>query len=311
MGLWLRLILLSLCVQDSRPDATRESERSFTISIILPSQDVQQTKAEDIQTAFQTAINDVNVRCQDSPVRLSNNFTLSTCISLNADNIPTAMGGFFACTYNITQGPVAVIAPFKENHTQVLVQLASGDEIPIISPALSRDDVADSLFESTDNFFSMTPRNLFGGSEIFDEGILTRFRWEDVALLYSDTTSSLNAIIQLKNFAQFGEYRIVIEKSIPPISSNNSMFAKSVKDAVESIKDTGVNVIVTSLEHNVQAYHKVFSEAEEQGMVSKDIAWICLSLPHQSFFSDLSHLKAMEGVMGTQINTTTGIHDYQ
>lgn len=312
MELWLiiQLIFFSVCVQDSHlGSGTREPERSFMISIILPSQDVGQTKAEDIQKAFTIAIDDVNNRSQDSPVRLSNNFTLDCCISRNADNTSTAIGGFFACTYDIRQGPVAVIAPFNRHYTRLLVQLANADEIPIISSAFSRDDVADALFESTENFFSMTPKNLFGGSEVFDGSILSWFQWNAVALLYSDTDSSRNAIIQLQSFAQFGEYRILVEKRIPPVSANTSAFNDSVTEAVESIRGSEAYVIVTSLEESVQVYHTVFSKAKEQKIVNKDTAWICLSLPRQSFFrkSPLYEetMAVMEGVLGTQTNTST------
>ncbi len=107
---------------------------------------------------------------------------------------------------------------------------------------------------------------------------------KDLAILVSNTYEATEAVLQLPFFNGLINYPIVKKKIIAPISDKNATFSSSIKRAIDGIKDSGVTIIVTSLEARVEVYHAVFSGANRQGIVVKDYAWISLSLPSQSVF---------------------------
>ncbi|XP_062500407.1 uncharacterized protein LOC134177648 [Corticium candelabrum] len=305
----LILILVVIGVQSVPFGVTASAERIFELAIGLPSESADNTtSASDIREALERALEDVNARRGHSGVRLHSNFTLTACILENVDSPAQAFGALFSClTTGSPKSSIAAIAPFYPSHVPALAATTTND-IPLVSPVLSRANVSDYLFQSTEHFVSMFYHNLFRGFELVDGSILDRYKWKDLAILVSNTSEATEAVLQLQNFNGLINYTIVKEEIVAPVSDKNATFSSSIKRAIDGIKDSGVTIIITSLEARVEVYHAVFSEANRQGIVGEDYAWICLSLPSQSVFESSplyrDTVPHMEGVLGTQVNMT-------
>ncbi len=63
----------------------------------------------------------------------------------------------------------------------------------------------------------MFSHNLFRGFELVDDSILDRYKWNDLAILVSNTSEVTEAVLQLQNFNGLIYYTIVKEEIIAPI----------------------------------------------------------------------------------------------
>ena len=280
--------------------------REYTIAMVVPP-DYKDIRPEEIVSALQASVSDINTR--QHPLANGFTFNLSTCIRTAVDNsLLGSFSGLYECS--VANRVVAALGPFLPRDVQVVALLGENGGFPVVSTVLSRLDVDDYLFETTTNFFSLYPNNLFGGIELLDRGILDQFGWTEVALIVSDTTIARDAVQQFKNFVAISKYSIGQTVTLPAYNSSNGTEA-AFKEELEKISDSGLTVIVASLEEQKEVYNLVFTLASELDLLSREIAWVCLLIP--DWLTDLDNttlthttLSHMTGIIATRIDMSAG-----
>lgn len=275
--------------------------REYTIAMVLPLDDISGPRPEQFRATLEESIADINSRRH----ALSNDFAfnMTACIRQTQEkSLLGSFSGLLECS--VATRVVAALGPFYPQDVQVQAQVGENGGFPIVSSALSRMDVNDYLFESTTNFFSLYPNDLFGGIELLDNGILDEFDWTEVALIVSDTTSAKDAVQQFENFVVLSRFSIGQKVVIPSFGSSND--SESFKTELEKIRDSGLTVIVASLESHKEVYCQVFHLANTLELLSPEIAWVSLLIPDRLMELDNTTLSHMTGMIATRINVSSG-----
>jgi ionotropic glutamate receptor len=264
-------------------------------------------EAEEMISTLEASVSDINSR--QHSLASNFNFNLSTCIRTTVDNSRLgSFSGLYECA--VTNSIVAAVGPFMLRDVQIVALVGQNGGFPIVSTVLSRLDVDDYLFERTANFFSLYPNNLFGGLELFDNGILEQFGWTEVALIISDTTTAKNAVQEFQNFVGVSNYQYSIGETVTlPVYNSNNDTEEVFKMELEKIRNSGLTVIIASLEDRKEVYNLVFTAASELELLSPQIAWVCLLIP--DWLADLDNttltdttLSHMTGILATRINVS-------
>lgn len=290
---WIQIYLLIAALSSS---VILCSSEQFKIGVILPDVEIFGVRRAELATAMMAAMDAVNER--KGPEDLQNNFTLT--LSVSAAPPSPSKAAYSSLIASIAEKVVAVIAPFHIEQTQLLAYWSGLANIPLLSPTVPRQSVRDAIYDPRQTFFSMKPHNLFGGVELLTDGILDYFNWKDVALLESNSKEARHTVLHFTNFATRHAVSIIVN---PKIDQNETCIDK-IATALEEIRDSGVTVIVTALDHNVNLYGLVFRQASEKNLIGPDIAWVCLLAPDGDALVeglDNETLALMEGIIATSI----------
>jgi ionotropic glutamate receptor len=277
--------------------------------MIIPS-DYEDAKPEQLVSTLEESVLAIDSR-KHLQLASDFNFSLSTCVRTAVDNSRFgSFSGLLDCT--VENRVVAAVGPFMPRDIEVLTLMGENGAFPIVSTVLSRLDVDDYLFEPTTNFFSLYPNNLFGGLELIDNGILEQFGWTEVALIMSDTIMARDAVQQFQNIKAISNYRYSIGETVtlPAYDSSTGNTTEALfKEDLKKIRDSGLTVIITSLEEQQEVYNLVFTAASELELLSPQIAWVCLLIP--DWLADLDNttltdttLSHMTGILATRINVS-------
>lgn len=316
MALLNRIVLSGMLLVTLQPYST--AVPNYTIGVLSPTAEelVAMDPSGIVQSYFYGTVREA---ISDANARFGKTFTLQLeWLRAPAEHNTSSVS--MLDWLSSSWPPIAVVGPFHVGHVKSLLPLAQFARIPLVSPVISRSRMSDFLLSDSSFAVSMEPQLQTYGKEVFS--ILKYYDWKNIALITSElTTQPTSASIYEGRVAAFLSlspvYDVnVLERVRIPLwfqhKNNRLIFEEKIRDELMRIVDSGVTVIVLSIEAEKETYAALFRIANDVGLVNKFTAWIALRFPMpqnpQAFWFELTYenvSKFMNGLIITRPDLTS------
>lgn len=236
---------------------------------------------QNIWRTYNEAILDVNAY-------FGQNFTLYgswKSSSTDSETLPAAVLYWLSDSWPT----IALIGPFILERLKFIAPLAEINNVPLISPLLTRSEMLRFLPHNRFVLSMQAAKNTYG-EELFD--FFDYHGWTHIALVITKSSSQHVGEYErnVKNVLYLSrQHGVQIEAIawIPPaqdFGNDTTAFEKAVGREMVKIWESGATVIALSIEQTPPTYAAVLRAADERGLVNEETAWISL---HFGSFSEL------------------------
>ena len=186
---------------------------------------------------------------------------------------------------------IALIGPFHEEKIKFIAPLAESSQVPLISPHVPLSRMRRFLPPNNRFVLSMQAARDTYGSELLE---LCKYHgWQHIGLVITKSRSGHISPYQenVKNILTLGEqYSVKTEETawIPSreeYGNDTLTFEKIVRREMTKIWNSGVTVIILSIEQKATTYAAIMRTAIDLGLVNNSTAFVSLNVDTYDSFS--------------------------